>query len=593
MQLRRAALALIALLLPGCSREPTLEQLLDDDADPSAARVAAAERDALRGLYAGVAPSEVKLVLGDEWLTAQGVRVQDGHVVALALVGAFPREHLAALPHLQSLHVARAELDDFRQLGPLPELATLAVDFSRLSSLDGLAECCPRLRELDISQGTVRDLAPLAGLDSLEHLRLAYLDLPDLTSAPPLPSLHRLVITGGPLASLEGLDAFDALHELLLFGCQQLTRLDSLPPLSELRQLELQQTKVAYLGALPELPALERIETSDNALLRLQLPGAPGALPALRELELHEAELVSVELGPLPSLESVDLRGEGSLFDSGRLRRLVIATQPRLTSLDARRNHLQDLAGLAPQPVLAHVRLDHNPLAVLEVFEDGFPALRHVSVRRTRVAELPGALQAAGVVMSHDEAEVEANAWEAVLRQAFEARKGSFVESLPVTAGSAQRLQARCTYAASTFSTPRLNCSGSIEQLSGLVYLELVSVDPLSPAAGGPNTWPVRASVRTRKGRVRLYVKYEADFRGRAEALAGYRDPEQPWFQLGEAGNAAEEPGSVSGYAFAEATPGQPGSTSGEAHLLVDRLVVWIEGEDAEGVEYVLESPNP
>lgn len=588
MQLRRAVLALIALLLPGCSKEPTLEQLLDGDADQSAAQVPVAERDALRALYAGGAASEVKLVLGEEWLTAQGVRVQDGHVVALALVGAFPREQLAALPHLRSLHVARGELDDFRGLGPLSELETLVLEFSRLSSLDGLAECCPRLREIDISHGTIRDLTPLAGLDGLEHLRLAYLDLPDLTSAPAIPSLRHLVVTGGPLASLEGLDAFSGLHELLIFGCKQLTSLDTLPSLPELRQLELQQTKVAYLGGLPELPALERIETSDNALLRAQLPGAPDALPALRELEIHEAELVSVELGPLPSLESVDLRGDGSLFDSGRLQRLVIAKQPRLASLDLRRNHLQNLAGLAPQPVLGQVQLDRNPIADLTPFADGFPALRHLSVRRTRVAELPPTLQAAGVVMSHDEGEIEANASEAVLRQAFEAQKDSFVETLPGGAGSAQRLQARCTYAASTFSTPRLNCNGSLEKLSGLAYLELVRVDPLSPAAGGPNTWPVRVTLRTRKGRARLYVKYESDFRGTAEALSGYRDPEAPWFEWGD---GSEEGDSVSGFAFAEATPGQPGSTSGEAHLLVDRLVVWVEGEDAEGVEYVLESP--
>lgn len=313
-----------------------------------------------------------------------------------------------------------------------------------------------------------------------------------------------------------------------------------------------------------------------------------GELPELRELEVHEEELLSAELGPLPSLETVDFRGEGRLFDEGgRLRRLVVDTQPALERLDLRANHLRDLAGLSPQPALWQVFLDRNPFDGLGRFADGFPSLRHVSVHRTKVAEIPAELVRAGLAISHDEAEVEANMWEGVLREAFEREKSSFVEELPSAGGGLRGHRSSCSLRVGTFSTPRLDCTGTIERLSGLVHLPLAEVDPVSPAAGGPSHFPVRATIRTTKGVARLYLKYELDIRGRAEALASYRDPDRPWIEFGDRRDADL----VQGFTFAEARPGRPDSTSGEAHVLVDSLVVWVEGsEGAEGIEYVIES---
>ena len=582
-RLKNAVLALLALLVPGCSREPTLKWVLDGRVE-----VPAAEREALRTLFAGTRSSEVA-VAGSEGLLGGfgglGVRVEDGCVVGLATRDDVPVEPLADLPQLRRLVMYRSAIRDLEGLGPWPHLEELQLEFASLSSLAGIEECCPRLGRLTLSHGPVVDLGPLGGLAELAALHLGHTALEDLSTAPELPSLKTLYLTSGPLRSLAGIEAFGRLEKLQIFGAKQLADLEGLASHSRLRELVLFQTGLTALSDPGPLPSLERIETSDNRIMSVRLAN----LPALREVEMHEADLLSVELSELPSLESVDLLGESSLFkDGGRLDRLVTGTLPKLEKLDLRRNHLRHLEGLAPQPVLRQIALDRNPFDGLAHFAKGFPALHHVSVQRTRVAELPAELTAAGVVVSHDPSEIEANMWEGVLREAFEKMKSSFVEELPAGGGSLTGHHSSCSLRAATFSTPRLGCTGSIEKLTGLVYLPLVEVDPLSPG-GGQNHFPVRATIRTRKGVGRIYLKYELDIRGQAEALAAHTDRERPWFELGD----GRDPEDVrKGYSFAEARPGKPDSTSGEAHVLVDRLVVWVEGlEGAESIEYVIESP--
>jgi len=580
MRWKSALVALVALVLPGCDRGPSLQSILDGEIE-----VTAAEREALREVFADVRPSEVEIALDENVFRRSGTfraRVSDGRVVAVTASGAVPTQALSQLAELQRLKLYRGEFSDLRGLGPWPTLEKLYVESRRLESLEGIGSCCPRLRELTVSRAPIDDLGPLGGLEDLERLQVDHNELTDLGTAPTLPSLRVLWLSYGPLAALVGLENFEGLEELQLFGTKELKSLETLASLENLRELRLFQTGLLALS-LPPLSALERIEASGNKILSARLTD----LPRLRELEMHEEDLVSLELAPLPSLERVDLEGEGSIFEHGRLDRLEIATQPNLQHLGLQRNRLWDLTGLAPQPALRRVELDRNPIAELDLFLEGFPELRSVSIHRTAVREIPAAFQKAGVAVSHDPSEVEANYWEGVLRAAFEAQRDAFVETLPHSGGRVERHRARCTLRTATFSTPRLDCTGSIDRLSGLVHLQLAEVDPLSPASGGPNHFPIRATLSVEKGRARIYLKYRLDPQRQAEALAGYRDPDRPLFELGD----GRGENAIDGFAFAEARPGEPGTTSGEAHVLVDQLMIWVEGLDgAEGIDYVIES---
>ena len=579
MRMKRAILALIALLLPGCgASKPDLGELRNGRIP-----LDGVELQALETLFhdAPDVTLQTDRAAWDADLSQHGVLVLDGHVVALKTRDLDAGEPLSAFSELEDLTLRRSSIPRLEGLGPWPKLRRLRMPFSDLESLAGMATCCPQLATLHLSHGTAADLAPLDGLP-LVHLDLDHIGLESLHSAPSLPHLTSLHLTSIPLASLAGLERFSNLESLQLFGLKALRDLD-LPPLPRLRQLRLFQNGLIALTNLPELPSLEEIEASDNRILSLHLD----ELPALRQLAVHEKDLLRVELGELPALQTVDLRGEGSLFkDGGQLAELNIASQPQLEKLDLGSNHIQHLNGLAPQPKLWQAVLDRNPFAHLDHFVDGFPQLRHVSVRRTRVHDIPEALNRANVVVSHDPGEIEANMWENVLRQGFETMRDTFVETLPASGGRLEGYKARCSLRTATFSTPRLACTISIREASGLIPLELLEVDPLSPASGGPNIFRVRATIRTERGRARIYLKYRLDIRRHAEALASYRDRERPWFSIGESSDPEDL---KDGFVFAEATPGQPGTVQGEAHILVDRLVVWVEGKDAEGVELVLE----
>ena len=123
-------------------------------------------------------------------------------------------------------------------------------------------------------------------------------------------------------------------------------------------------------------------------------------------------------------------------------------------------------------------------------------------------------------------------------------------------------------------------------KILGFLYLPLVEVDPVFPTAGGPNPISIRATLTVEEGTARIYVRDRIDFRGTAEGLAGYTDPSKPLVSFGD-GRDPED--FRDGYRFAQARPGEPATVTGEAGILVDRVVVWLEGVDGEAAGISLE----
>lgn len=354
IRLKRGTLALVALVLPGCGREPNLTWILDGRVG-----VPSAERHALRTLFEGTRASAVELVDGDGLLGGFGARtvqVADGHVVGLATLGDVPVEPVGALSELRRLTFYRSRLESLEGLGPWPKLEELRLDFTPLGTLDGVASCCPGLTALSVSHGPIRDLGPLGGLTKLERLRLEHSGLVRLDSAPHLPSLRELSLTSGPLESLSGLERFPRLERLLLFGFKGLRDLSDLPALEGLRELELYQNGLTALSGLPALPSLERIETSDNEIMSARL----GGLPKLRELEMHEKDLLSVELAELPGLETVDLRGEGSIQRLSGLVHLPLAEIDPVSPAAGGPNHFPVRATIRTRRGVARIYLKYE-----------------------------------------------------------------------------------------------------------------------------------------------------------------------------------------------------------------------------------------
>lgn len=209
---------------------------------------------------------------------------------AIVYLGNAGLEHLGKLESLRFLHFDGVLTDDgLARLGPLKALQTL--DLSGTHVTDGSMSALVRhsqLRNLDLSDikgPGLRDLASLASLRAL---------------SPPFIALKYLA----PLRQLRILDL--RFHE----GVTD-SELEELAPLSRLRSLELQDTKVtkhgmAALARLKELRTLGLYGTPvDDAALH-----AMAAIGSLERLNLGETKITDAglkELSRLDNLTHLDL----------------------------------------------------------------------------------------------------------------------------------------------------------------------------------------------------------------------------------------------------------------------------------------------
>jgi hypothetical protein len=283
------------------------------------------------------------------------------------------------------------------------------------------------------------------------------------------------------------------------------------------------------------------------------------ALPELTDLDLSRNAIESLEMPALPQLVTVNLAG----------------------------NRLRDVAVLGDQPQLARLDLEGNPLRSLEPLA-ALPAIHVVRVRKTKVAALPATFAERNVRVEADPGELEANQWEAQFEDALAASADSWLPRLPGGRGALFRRSGRCSYSGGTLVRSDVRCDLRIEQLSGLARLDLVEIDPLQRLTHDSEVG-VTATLSVERGVARVYFHEVLDPRRLAEALAGYRDRDAPLFslQLGEARAQQRR----EGFRFAEATPGQSATLSGQLHWLGSGGGVWVgaEGGPAHGVRLQVE----
>ncbi len=586
----RRSLLVTLLAAFGCSREPSFRDVQKGEIELDASEQVAIERlldesDLKASELRLAVPDAVGSTPADSSATqppAPSVTIDAGHVVRLS-IDREVREPalLAPFARLRELRLGRPEFADLQRFGSHPELVTMRLGgwFGSVASLAGL-EGCDSLEVLQV-RGPLADLSPLGKCSNLRELHLERGALTSLETLPRSDALRSITLASGELESLAGLEAATALETLTLADLDLLTTLATLPSLEALRELTVHRGGLTTLAGLPPLPSLETLTVADAPLADPGDFGRRGAAwPRLRTLELTDGELTgAVQLDSFDALEQLDLSGNA-------VTALTLAPQPQLTSLSLANTRSSDLSGLGRQPRLETVDLNATPVRDLTPLLE-LPALRYLDILDSEVGEVPRGLLERAVAIRRDEAQVEANQWEQTLREAWE--EEGFLEHLPSGGGgSVRRHRSRCRWIAGTFRDPRLSCDNSAESLAGFVWVPLVRVDPLRPASGGPNQVRVRVTLEVEEGTARVYVRDRIDFRGLAEALAGYHDSSGPMISFGDQRDPEDY---RDGYRFAEARPGEPGIVSGEAALLVDQWVIWLESVDgpARGVSYKVE----
>ena len=537
--MRRNGLLCLLLALVGCSRTPSFR-----DVQKGTVPLAAAERQAVEALLgqAGLSPGDLHLAREGAW-AEQEVAIADGHVVGLRLTGAVTDPSpLAALPRLARLSLGRAELADLRGVVG-PELTVLDLTSSSVASADGLGSC-PALAELSL-RGGVASLAPLRACAALRKLHVTGGRLADLAALPP--DLEELALSSTTVESLAGLAAVPAL--VRLSGTSNGLTVFDLPAMPALERLELRHNRLPEV-VVPSMPALRVLALPENHVERLAL----GELPALGELDLSRNAITELQLPELPALATASLAG----------------------------NQLADVHAFTFQTALERLDLEGNPVRSLEPLA-GLPRLDTLRLRRTRVASVPAALRERNVRIEAEPGELEANEWQATLQASLEAQAGSWLDRLPGSGGSVRGRSRECAYRGGTFTRADLRCDVAIAELSGLVRLDLVEVDPLQRMSHGEV--PAKATLSVERGVARIYFHEIQDPRGLAEGLSGYRDRDAPAISLGEREGRRE------GFRFAEARPGHPATLSGTLHWLGSGGGLWIgaEGGPAAGLRLHVE----
>lgn len=235
----------------------------------------------------------------------------------------------------------------------------------RLASLDGI-QCLPGLVTLQLTEASVTDLSPLAGLSSLDELAFYSSFAPNVESlGGAAEGLLTLRLLNTPFADLSGLSSLQALERLEVRD-GGLENLETLPLLRGLKHLVLDGNPLTDVSDVLRLPALEELSVNKNLLESLS--GSNGH-PTLRSVKAAENALTTLGDLNLPELISLSvganrIEGLGSLNGVASLVDLALGGNP-----------LDDLAGIAAasrihQLSLAATAVELTELAALKDLQE-------------------------------------------------------------------------------------------------------------------------------------------------------------------------------------------------------------------------------
>ncbi|KAL4773133.1 hypothetical protein BDW60DRAFT_206435 [Aspergillus nidulans var. acristatus] len=188
-----------------------------------------------------------------------------------------------------------------------------------LITLHKLADFCPRLEELDVSEN---DIGQLGGVPStLRNLKIQNNCLSNLTAWGHLGNLQYLDISGNELENLDAVSGLIHLRELIadnnnirniegVFGLNGLltlklrnNRLASIDfktaDMTRLGELDLSHNELVFIGNIQHLSALSQLDLSSN---RLETVSTPSPLTKLRALRVSNNRLRSLNVGLFPAL---------------------------------------------------------------------------------------------------------------------------------------------------------------------------------------------------------------------------------------------------------------------------------------------------
>ncbi|MFH2123484.1 MAG: leucine-rich repeat domain-containing protein [Pseudomonadota bacterium] len=262
----------------------------------------------------------------------------------------------------------------------------------------------PDLEVLDLyADKLVTDLSPLTGLKKLRDLNLYMTRATDLSVLNTLPALEKVWIQFSTVKDLSFLQNAHNLRELAANWCKDLTDISALAGKDRLKDLGLDDTKVADLRPLQGLKSLERLNLGGTAVTEIS-PVA--GLVALKYLDMGEVKVTDLSpLKGLIALNTLELskstaRDLTPLQNLANLKTLKLSTTQvediaplaglvNLTELDLQKTAVKDFNALSALKSLRYLDLAETQVKNLD-FAAQMPELYKIDVSKTPVDNLQG-----------------------------------------------------------------------------------------------------------------------------------------------------------------------------------------------------------
>lgn len=216
---------------------------------------------------------------------------------------------------------------------------------------------CQGLRELDVSNKPVSDVAFLANFTFLEKLNLSKTNVKDLSPIKDLKKLKELNLAGSKVDTLLYLKDLTNLEILDVSGLQ-IFSLENIAGLAKMRELTCGENKLRDLEPLRNMTMLEELDISLNYAIKDVTPIT--GLVSLEKLRLKKVAIGSLE--PLTSLVN-------------------------LVHLDCFNAGISDLSPLSKLPKLMHLDISHNSVSDLSPLRS-LNYITYLALASTKVSDL-------------------------------------------------------------------------------------------------------------------------------------------------------------------------------------------------------------
>ena len=242
-----------------------------------------------------------------------------------------------------------------KRIETLTRLTATRKEIDNLTGLEGATA----LTRLDLGDNAIVDLGPLSGLTSLTHLDLADNQIIALTRLSGLSLLENLDLDDNQITDVSALSGLTSLKTLDLRG----NDVGDVTPLKDLTSL----TQI-YLKGNENITNLEWLGALENLRADIQLPDVVGLPDTNLDREVRDALSVT---GTLPMSEEL-LESLTTLTASSRSITDLTGCEymTALTSLDLRNNQITDVSPLSKLYSLETLMLDENPILDTSVLRE-------------------------------------------------------------------------------------------------------------------------------------------------------------------------------------------------------------------------------